>query len=238
MKTYVMSDIHGREDAYFDMLEQIGFDDFGKRDKLYIIGDVVDRGAGGIRILQHILKNKDKIEFLMGNHELMMLQAIETNDYLLWMYNGGLVTYEHFIALPKRRQAEMVAFLKGCKYQKTVVAAGKKYYLVHGRPYQRKIKEGDATSKPILSMPPKDQTLWAKMMPMHQMQQQTVVFGHVCTKKYDALADKKEHYEIYEHENMIGIDCGCAYTDGKGRLGCLCLHTGEIYYSTFAVAEA
>ncbi|WP_317855659.1 metallophosphoesterase [Chakrabartyella piscis] len=237
MKTYVMSDIHGREDAYFDMLEQIGFDDFGKRDKLYIIGDVVDRGVGGIRILQHIMKNKDKIELLMGNHELMMLQAIENNDYTLWMYNGGLVTYEHFIALPKRRRAELRVFLEGCKYRKTVVANGKKYYLVHGRPYLPATKTQGAMSYGIYSMPLQDQTIWDKMRIWYQLENQTVVFGHVCTKKYDEDVDNKEHYEIYEYENMIGIDCGCAYTDGKGRLGCLCLHTGERYYSTFVVTE-
>ena len=43
-----MSDIHGEYGKYIQMLNKIGFSD---SDTLYIIGDVIDRGADGIRIL-------------------------------------------------------------------------------------------------------------------------------------------------------------------------------------------
>lgn len=237
MKTYVMSDIHGRDDAYFDMLNQIGFDGFGKRDKIYIIGDVVDRGAGSIRILQHMMKHQDKIELLMGNHEWMMLQAIANDDYHMWMYNGGVATYEKFIELSKQEMIEILVFLKKAAYRKTVVANGKKYYLVHGRPYLPATQTQGTMQYAIATMPLQEQTLWAKMKLSYCMENQTVVFGHVCTKKYDEEVDNKEHYEIYEEGNMIGIDCGCSYIDGKGRLGCLCLHDGKKYYSSFVVEE-
>ena len=44
-----MSDIHGCFDKYQEMLELI---EFVPRDTLYVLGDVIDRGPDGIRILQ------------------------------------------------------------------------------------------------------------------------------------------------------------------------------------------
>lgn len=45
---YVMSDIHGCYDKYIRLLHQI---ELGKNDTLYVIGDIVDRGNDGIKIL-------------------------------------------------------------------------------------------------------------------------------------------------------------------------------------------
>ena len=45
---YVMSDLHGCFDKYRAMLDKINFN---AEDTLYILGDVVDRGEDGIKIL-------------------------------------------------------------------------------------------------------------------------------------------------------------------------------------------
>ena len=45
--TYVMSDIHGRIDLFEKMLNEINF---SKNDKLYVLGDCIDRG-GGLKVL-------------------------------------------------------------------------------------------------------------------------------------------------------------------------------------------
>ena len=44
--TYVVSDIHGCDKKYFRLLETLHFSD---NDTLYILGDVTDRGSGGLR---------------------------------------------------------------------------------------------------------------------------------------------------------------------------------------------
>ena len=69
MATYVMSDIHGEIDRYHKMLELINF---SSDDQLYIIGDVIDRGADGVSILLEII-DKGNVHFIIGNHEDMML---------------------------------------------------------------------------------------------------------------------------------------------------------------------
>lgn len=48
MSTYVMSDLHGNYKAYKMMLEKI---EFQAEDKLYILGDILDRGPNPIKII-------------------------------------------------------------------------------------------------------------------------------------------------------------------------------------------
>ena len=67
--TYVMSDLHGCYDKYAWMLEKIGF---GDGDTLYILGDVIDRGPDGIRILLDMMGRKNVIP-IIGNHESLAL---------------------------------------------------------------------------------------------------------------------------------------------------------------------
>lgn len=73
MATYITSDIHGRYDLYKKMLSIIHLK---KDDKLYILGDVVDRGPDPLPILFDIMAN-DNIILLKGNHEQIMLDAIQ-----------------------------------------------------------------------------------------------------------------------------------------------------------------
>ena len=49
---YAISDIHGCFAQYQAMLREISF---SSRDTLYVLGDVIDRGPDGIRILQDMM---------------------------------------------------------------------------------------------------------------------------------------------------------------------------------------
>ena len=64
---YAMSDLHGCYDKYIKMLEKINFSD---NDTLYILGDIVDRGPDGIKILQDIMQRINVVA-LMGNHDFL-----------------------------------------------------------------------------------------------------------------------------------------------------------------------
>ena len=48
---YAMSDLHGCYNKYIKMLDKINF---SEKDTLYVLGDIVDRGNGGIDIIQDI----------------------------------------------------------------------------------------------------------------------------------------------------------------------------------------
>ena len=49
---YVLSDIHGNERRFNSVMKQI---DLRSEDTLYVLGDVIDRHPGGIRILRKIM---------------------------------------------------------------------------------------------------------------------------------------------------------------------------------------
>ena len=59
---YAMSDLHGCYDKYIKMLEKINF---SNDDTLYILGDIVDRGADGIKILQDIMQTGENLRSLL-----------------------------------------------------------------------------------------------------------------------------------------------------------------------------
>lgn len=72
---YVMSDIHGRIDLFNSMLDQINLQD---GDKLYVIGDCIDRG-GGLKVMEKImqLNKRDLCELIIGNHEYMFYHGCQ-----------------------------------------------------------------------------------------------------------------------------------------------------------------
>ena len=45
---YAVSDLHGRYDRYRQLLDKL---DLGEQDTLYVLGDALDRGPEGFRIL-------------------------------------------------------------------------------------------------------------------------------------------------------------------------------------------
>ena len=61
---YVIADIHGNERRFNSILKQISLQ---SEDTLYVLGDVIDRYPGGIRILRRIM-SMPNVEMLLGNH--------------------------------------------------------------------------------------------------------------------------------------------------------------------------
>lgn len=113
--TYCMADLHGRYREYRQMLERLHL---GDGDRLYLLGDCVDRGPHGIPILLDIASRSNAV-LLMGNHErtaaLLLpflcdggatgLTAWQTDALRqvaeLWLADGGQ-TYHLSHTLPRR----------------------------------------------------------------------------------------------------------------------------------------
>ena len=64
---YAISDLHGCYDKYQALLKKICF---GPEDTLYVLGDVLDRGPDGFRILLDMAGRSNGVG-LLGNHEAM-----------------------------------------------------------------------------------------------------------------------------------------------------------------------
>lgn len=77
----------------------------GCHDMLVMLGDYIDRGPGSPQVLDRLIHLKhrfpDQVVLLKGNHEEMLVNAIEkidkSDDYLMWMANGGEETLKSYI---------------------------------------------------------------------------------------------------------------------------------------------
>lgn len=99
---YVVPDIHGAYGLLNKFLKRIlplrttG----GVTDRIVFLGDYIDRHSDTPKVLDTLIKIKsdypDNAVFLAGNHELMMLNALNTGSersaYDFWIYNGGYST--------------------------------------------------------------------------------------------------------------------------------------------------
>lgn len=144
--TYVISDLHGyRIKKLKELLEKANF---SENDRLYILGDVIDRnGDGGIGVLQWLIKQPNA-ELIMGNHEAMLLACDfifenvtdafledfgEKKNRLLinYLFNGGGVTLRNLAKLDVEARYKIVDYLRSCPLYKEVNVNGEKYILVH-----------------------------------------------------------------------------------------------------------
>ena len=245
--TYVMADIHGMYEAYLAMLEKIKF---GTGDILYVLGDAIDRGRDGIRILQDFMQ-RDNITLLLGNHEDMMLQVVtmdemsgaeyEKNMYQ-WSRNGGDVTAQFFFhCLNYKEQAKMITYLEACPlFLPEIVVNGKRYYLVHAFPDLEGLADGisggTVTTDSLSKLPAatarrlRNAVLWRRPEGTETMPEYgTVLFGHTPTIHYQ----EELPMTFWHGRGMIDMDCGCAYLAAgrtEGQLGCLRLEDGKEFY--------
>ena len=70
MATYFCSDPHGEYDLFMRLTERAGFSD---SDVLYVLGDVIDKGKDGFRLLDFFRRSKN-VRVLSGNHEYVFRQ--------------------------------------------------------------------------------------------------------------------------------------------------------------------
>ena len=75
MSTYALGDIQGCYNELRQLLEQIQFDP--AQDKLWLVGDLVNRGPGSLAVLRLIKSLGDSAITVMGNHDLHLLAVAE-----------------------------------------------------------------------------------------------------------------------------------------------------------------
>ncbi len=76
-RTIFVGDVHGCFDELMDLLGTLKYN--AGQDKLYFVGDVINRGPYSAKVLNFILKTP-LTRSVMGNHEWHFLKAIETGD--------------------------------------------------------------------------------------------------------------------------------------------------------------
>ncbi len=213
---YTVSDLHGFPlEKFQSYLDEIGF---SEDDSLYILGDVIDRGADGIKYLRWI-RTKKNMKLLLGNHEDMMLRCeflfdIVTEEnaemltsqkleyHLNWMHNGGVPTVD---ALRGTRDCEikhLYYYLRRLPLYAEVTAGGRNFVLCHSG-------MGNFSPEKKLSEYTKRELIWTRPeLEDRFFEDGTVtVFGHTPTMYY---SDEFKGKAIVT-DTWINIDAGAAY---------------------------
>jgi bis(5'-nucleosyl)-tetraphosphatase (symmetrical) len=71
MATYAIGDIQGCYHAFKALLAALEFD--SARDKLWLVGDIINRGSGSLEVLRWCYQHQDAIKIVLGNHDLHAL---------------------------------------------------------------------------------------------------------------------------------------------------------------------
>ena len=226
MSVYAMSDLHGCYEKYIKMLDEINLCD---GDTLYILGDVVDRGDGGIKILQDMM-NRNNIMPIRGNHDFLayrMLKMLTQSSYMydedelaehfqMWLYDGGMPTLNAFNELTSQEQRMVLAYLSTFLIYKEIEICGKTYFLSHTVPEKSKMLDFE-------NVTPNDLVFGNPEYGKVYFNNKIIVTEHTPT----VFIDENSLGKIYKRNNHIAIDCGAVFGN---PLGCICLNTLQEFY--------
>ena len=226
---YVMSDLHGRYDLYRKMLERIKL---SADDTLYILGDFVDRGPDGFKMIFDMSERKNIVP-IMGNHDLIAEtllrgffdEAIRDDDMegslQTWFMDGGGDTYTEFRALSRDEQRLALGLMDEFRNYATVTVGDMRYILCHAG------IDGYVLGKPLAQYNIMNFAFGREDYSRPKIGSPTVrlVTGHTPTVAIEGA----ERGRIFRSHDHIAIDCGAVFGYG---LGCLCLDTNEEFYVT------
>jgi predicted MPP superfamily phosphohydrolase len=192
-RIFAIGDIHGCSKTF----EKLLFDKIKiqKTDKLYCIGDYIDRGKNSKAVIDLILQLRSEgytLFTLRGNHEQMLLDSfIYGEAFDLWMQNGGDQTLQSFSIdslenLPKK----YLSFFNETQFYFET----EEYIFVHaGLNFHRKNIFED-----------KEAMLWIRDFSSYQpaLKNKLLIHGHTPISL---------KYILNQKGNCIDIDAGCVF---------------------------
>lgn len=221
MSKYVMSDLHGCYAEFIQMLKTINFSD---EDKLYILGDVIDRGPDSLKIIDYIV-SKPNITLLLGNHEQLYIEWFETPCVNDWFANGGDKTFEELVkSKPLEYQYDLYKYFKGLP---TIVVVDK-FILVHAGLYLPNNYK-DLSLEDILNAQFLDYNIWSRSHVDNYYELSNnykIICGHTPVQnivEFDSLKSAK----MVNQGSYIYLDCGGVF---GGNHACLRLDDMQEFY--------
>lgn len=215
---YITSDIHNNNEKFEELIKRLNLKE---ADKLYILGDLFDRSnynPNPVDIYFNILKLGNKCQVIRGNHEQELAEYITTYFGIRERKKVKLDSYPYnsFELLRERLTQvdleNMTKWMLELPLQIALEIDGTKYLLAHAM--TSSIHEvysdeyylrGDGDLQSFLN---------------HGIEGYISICGH----------SNPEGNVIWRNYkgNVIICDCGCGFQ--SGRLGCLCIETGEEIY--------
>ncbi|MFM1911020.1 MAG: Bis(5-nucleosyl)-tetraphosphatase, symmetrical [Pseudomonadota bacterium] len=112
MATFAIGDIQGCFHSFQALLKKIQFNPAS--DKLWLVGDLINRGAGSLEVLRWMFEHQSSIVTVLGNHDLhtlvvaegfvsahrsdtihALLEAPDADELLTWLRHQPLLHLEH-----------------------------------------------------------------------------------------------------------------------------------------------
>mgnify|MGYP003290220584 CR=1 FL=1 len=233
-KVYACSDLHGR----LDLWEKISaYCD--ESDKIYFLGDAIDRGSDGVKLMYKLLADK-RVTYLKGNHEDMFVEfgtdliEIPHHSVSLWYQNGGASTIDAFEKLSFEAKESLIRKINVLPYTAEYINKnGLKIYMNHS---------GYIQSKDVVLSKEQEyhNILWSRKHFHIPVEEGSImVHGHTPVEYMSRLCKEvpSDIYKIFKYDNntKIDLDLSSAFTDIVALLD---LDTLEpVYFSTLIEGE-
>ena len=206
-RTIAIGDIHGCLAPFQDLLVGLKVQ---PDDTIVFLGDAVDRGPDSRGVVETLLELKDRCQLvtILGNHEEMLLAAVDGTVPLHdWLIHGGDETLDSYGKgmAPSRLPSEHVAYIRTwIDYYETP-----SHFFAHGNYLARK----------PLDQQPWHESRWESLrnfLPRAHCSGKTAIVGHTSNKRG----------EIYNLGYLVCID---TYCHGGGWLTALEPETGKTW---------
>jgi serine/threonine protein phosphatase 1 len=220
--TFVVANLHGDNAGFQKLLQTIKFKD---SDLLYVLGDSVDFGEESMDLLTD-MSMRVNVYPLAGEHDLKALRMLTGFEKMLgdgsaptpefsaemtaWAQDGGMATLTGYRALDSDMREGVLDYLSDFMLCDEVKAGGKTYFLAHAG-----LSNYDADKFPEDYEP--EEVFDTALPGADFFKTRTLIVGHAPTASG----------KIERRDGVIYLDCGAMR---GGRIGCLCLETGEEYY--------
>ena len=211
-RAYVIGDIHGRFDLFEALIKAIEEDDANAAPAtttMILLGDLIDRGpdSAGVVKLARLWDEYCNLRCLIGNHEEMLLDALDDIDVLRhFLRHGGRETILSYGITKKEFNKASLEELQGL--MKARIPTGDLDFI---RKCEDMIEMGDYLfvhagvnpKRPMTEQKPRE-LRWIRDPFLNHKDRYShmIVHGHTITEK------------VEEKKNRIGIDTG-AYRFGR-----------------------
>tara|TARA_R110002124_G_scaffold149259_5_gene315366 strand:- start:13310 stop:14065 length:756 start_codon:yes stop_codon:yes gene_type:complete len=204
----IIGDIHGCLTTFEALLDTMNF---SKSDKLYLVGDYIDRGPDSKGVIDKIMELKDEnynVVAIRGNHEQMLIDDYEAETLKGWYSNADEQLLNSFGIRNLREFPD--EYLQFCK-KLPLYYMEDEFILVHaGINFNR---ENPLENKKDL--------LWVRnwyhSIDKDWLGDRIIIHGHTMIPK----SDIEEQFANLEVNQYLDIDCG-AVVSRDPLLGYLC----------------
>lgn len=230
--TYCCAHLYGDFESYKKMLEEI---EFSSGDTLYLLGNMIDKGVDGIKILLDMM-GRANVYPILGEQEAVAYKCLSklpvdvkeedmknlSPDQLAmvkeWIVDfQGSGTMTAFLALSEEYREGILEYFEEMSLYEELTVGKRDFVLVHGG-------LGNFSEDKDLEDYVPEEVLTERMdYGREYFSDRYLISGHTATWSIEENGGKSVIYQGNQH---IAIDCDFP----EGELACICLDTLKEYY--------